>query len=185
MEITGPDILFAVDLPLIGASSDGASYKFVATDEQCQNLATRFGCDEISNFSVEAIIVPLQQDGHFQVRGTVYATIVQSCVVSLVPIVSEVEQEFSLLLLPEGEEAAADLEIDDEDFEIYLGSTVDLGELGAVELALALDPYPRAEGVSVTDLGPGDRNNGYEVNEEGVSARNRPFEALAALKKSD
>lgn len=182
-ELKGPANLFLVPLPLIGADGAGARYKFVATADQRLSLSTRFGCTEIPKFEVEVLIAPLRKEGHYLVQGTVSAKVIQSCVVSLAPVYSDIEQEFSLLLLSDGKEDDEDLRVDDEDFEIYSGNSVDIGEIGAVELALALDPYPRAEGVSVSDLGPGGLDMGYDVSEEGQTARNRPFEALAALKR--
>lgn len=180
---TGPEILFAVHLSVIGADGDGACYDLKANADQRSVLATRFGCVEIPRFEVKAVITPLRKEGHFRVSGVVSARVVQNCVVSLAPVISDLETELGLLLSPEIEGEAPDHEFDDEDFETYSGNTVDLGEIGAIELALVLDPYPRAPGVSVTDLGPGGNDKGYEVHEEEHVGRNRPFEALAALKR--
>ncbi|MDA1325605.1 MAG: DUF177 domain-containing protein [Proteobacteria bacterium] len=180
---TGPEFFFAVHLSLIGANGAGAQYEFKASADQCSALALRFGCVEIPRFEIKANVVPLRKPGLFRVSGDVTARVVQNCVVSLEPVVSDHEVELGLLLLPESKGEAPELEDESEDFEFYSGNTVDLGEIGAIELALALDPYPRAPGISVTDLGPGGVDSGYEVYKEGFVGRNRPFEALAALKR--
>ena len=119
----------------------------------------------------------------YRVSGVVSAHVVQNCVVSLAPVTSDLEEEFDLLLVPEIEDEAPEPEFEDEEIETYVGNTVDLGEIGAIELALALDPYPRAPGVTITDLGPGGSDKGYEINKEEHIGQNRPFEALAALKR--
>jgi len=180
---TGPEMLFPVRLSVIGADGDGARFELTANADQRSALAARFGCVEIPRFEVKAMITPLRKDGHFRVSGVVSARVVQTCVVSLAPVISDFELELRLLLFPEIEGEDPQLEFEDEEFGTYSGNTVDLGEIGAVELALALDPYPRAPGVSVADLGPGGSDKGYEVIEEGQVVPNRPFEALAALKR--
>ena len=183
---TGSEFLFAVQLSLIAADGAGTRYHWEANADQRSALATRFGCVEIPRFEVKATIVSLRTDGHFRVSGMVTARVLQNCVVSLVSVITDYETELGLILFPENDGEAYesdDLDDEDQDFEIYSGNVVDLGEIGAIELALVLDSYPRAPGVSVTDLGPGDLKKGYEVSKEGHAGRNRPFEALAALKR--
>lgn len=180
---TGPEFFFAVHLSVIGANAAGALYEFKASADQCSVLARRLGCVEIPRFEIKANVVPLQKPGLFHVSGEVAARVVQNCVVSLEPVVSDHEVELGLLLLPESKGEAPELEEADEDFEFYSGNSVDLGEIGAIELALALNPYPRAPGISIMDLGPGGGDRGYDVYKEGFVGQNRPFEALAALKR--
>ena len=174
-----------IQLSAVGADGQGGRYVFKADAGQRAALACRFGCMEISNFEVVAKITPARKAGHFRVNGIVTARVVQSCVVSLEPVVSEFEQPLDLLLVPEDTVDGSETETAEDEYETYSGNEVDLGELGAIELALAIDPYPRAPGVSISDLGPGGEDKGYEVHEEGYVSRNRPFEALAALKRKE
>jgi uncharacterized metal-binding protein YceD (DUF177 family) len=173
----------AVNLAVIGADGDGTEYVFKANSDQRSALAGRFGCVEIIKFEVRAKIVPLPKEGHYSAIGRITGSVVQNCVVSLAPVVTELDQELNLALIPESEGLDAQTDVDEEDVEFYSANMIDLGEIGAVEMALALDPYPRAPGVSVTDLGPGGDDKAYEVHEEGHIGGNRPFEALAAIKK--
>ncbi len=39
------------------------------------------------------------------------------------------------------------------------GDTLDLGEIAAEELSLALEPYPRADGVELSDVSDTDRES--------------------------
>jgi len=181
--VTEPEFLFAVQLSVIGTDGNGARYDWKANADQRAALTARFGCVEIPRFEIKAMITPLRKDGHYRVSGVVSALVVQNCVVSLTPVVCDFEEEIALLLFPEIESEALEPKFEDEEFETYLGNAVDLGEFGAIELALALDPFPRAPGVSVTDLGPGGSDNGYELNEAEYVGQNRPFEALAAPKR--
>jgi len=78
--------------------------------------------------------------------GRLRADVVQACVVSLEPVASAIEQDFTLLYGPTqpGKSVMVDLETDvAEPFE---GDAIDIGEAAAQQLALALDPYPRAPG---------------------------------------
>ena len=181
--VTGSEFLFVVQLSVIGADGNGARYDWKANADQRAALAARFGCVEIPRFEITAMITPLRKDGNYRVSGVVSALVVQNCVVSLAPVVCDFEEEIGLLIIPEIESEASEPEFEDEEFETYLGNAVDLGEIGAIELALALAPFPRAPGVSVTDLGPDSSDNGYEVNKTEHVEQNRPFEALAALKR--
>ena len=181
--VSEPEFLFAVQLSEIAADGNGARYDWKANADQRAALAARFGCVEIPRFEITAMIRPLRKDGNYRVSGVVSALVVQNCVVSLAPVVCDFEEEIGLLIIPEIESEASEPEFEDEEFETYLGNAVDLGEIGAIELALALAPFPRAPGVSVTDLGPDSNDNGYEVNKAEHVEQNRPFEALAAPKR--
>jgi uncharacterized metal-binding protein YceD (DUF177 family) len=77
------------------------------------------------------------------------ARVVQSCVVTLEPVVADVADSFTLYyaeeVVPPGH--AVDLPIEDEDWpEPIEDGRIDVGEAVAQQLALALDPYPRAPG---------------------------------------
>jgi hypothetical protein len=55
--------------------------------------------------------------------------------------------------------------------EALLGDTIDVGEVVAQQLAVLVDPYPRAAGVDLADIW-----------QENSAAENHPFAALAQLK---
>ena len=178
-----PEFSYIVQLSDIGAEEKGAAYEAAADGSQRAALAERFGCQEIQRLVVTATIKPLREKNYFRLSGSISARVVQTCVVSLEPVMSDIECEFSLILYPESETNIPDMELEDEDFEAYVDNAVDIGEICAVEMALALDPYPRAPGVSAEDIGPGGKNVGYSVNEEEKAGRYKPFEALAGLKR--
>jgi hypothetical protein len=178
--------LFTVQLSAIGSDGEGGRHEWEADADQRAALAARFGCVEIPRLQIESTITPLRKDGYFRVRGVVSTRVVQTCVISLAPVATDIEKRLELILCPEFTGDASNHEFDDEqdqDYETYKGNTVDLGEICAIELALALDPYPRAPGVSVADLGPGGGDNGFEVSEEDQVGRYKPFETLATLKR--
>ena len=103
--------------------------------------------------------------------GRLEAELVQVCVVSLEDFASRLTEEFSLRFVPEGREnfdddpAAVD--------EIAYAGIIDLGEVAAEQLALALDPYPRKPGETLPEL---------DAEADEMPEKPHPFAALAALK---
>jgi uncharacterized metal-binding protein YceD (DUF177 family) len=82
---------------------------------------------------------------------------VQACVVTLEPVQSDIETQFARLyssqVRDEPSQIDRDLERDEPD--LIENGQIDLGELVAEELALALDPYPHAPGASSCVPGSG------------------------------
>ena len=83
--------------------------------------------------------------------GHLVARVVQTCVVSLEDFTATIDERFVVRCVPEGEES------DDPDPEApdeitYADGMLDLGEAAAEQLALALDPYPRAPGAVLPDI---------------------------------
>jgi uncharacterized protein DUF177 involved in 23S rRNA accumulation len=83
--------------------------------------------------------------------GKLAARIVQTCVISLEDFTATIEERFAVRCVPEGEES------DDTDPEAldeisYADGILDLGEAAAEQLALALDPYPRAPDAVLPDI---------------------------------
>ena len=109
--------------------------------------------------------------------GTVSAVVDQTCIVTLEPIQSAIEEPIDLVFTPQPEGATADADpqgallIDAaEPPEPLHDGVVDLGAIATEFLLLGIDPYPRKPD-AVFDAPPsGDPGAG-------------PFAALAALKK--
>ncbi len=118
-------------------------------------------------------LAPVAGDG-VRVSGTVSATVEQTCVVSLEPVVSEIEEPIDLVLVPADSASAGARPNPDADQadppEPLQGGGVDLGALAVEFLVLGIDPYPRKPGVVFDPPGAG------------TGAAEHPFAALAALK---
>ena len=100
----------------------------------------------------------------------------QSCVVTLEPVRQAVEASLDLRILDEGG-VPADDDPDSPDEIESAGGMVDLGEAVAEQLALALDPYPRAAGAELPEFDPPEEPVAPEP-----PAKPNPFAALAKLK---
>jgi uncharacterized metal-binding protein YceD (DUF177 family) len=90
----------------------------------------------------------LTRDGGGRVlgRGMLRAAVVQEDVTTLEPFEQEVREDFTIRFVP-AEELDDEIDPDDPVDEIgYEGGTIDLHEATCEQLALCLDPYPRAPG---------------------------------------
>lgn len=177
--------------------------EITATSQECAALAQRFGLVEIAHLSARLHLRRAGDDGRIRVHGELTAQVVQTCVVTLEPVAAAVHEEFSTLFAPEIESDAARLavgraidivfscdgEVDDDPEPLEEGG-IDLGELVAQHLSLALDPYPRAPGVPLLELRETpEESDGEEVpapgaiyaDSESASVTNvtNPFAALA------
>jgi uncharacterized metal-binding protein YceD (DUF177 family) len=138
-----------------------------ANPAECAALAQRMNLPAVLALSCG---FHLERDtpGTLLVYGNLLARVVQTCVVSLEDFTATVKESFAVRCVPDGEES------DDPDpaalDEItYADGTLDLGEAAAEQLALALDPYPRAPGAVLPD-----------ILDDPVA---QPFAALAALRR--
>jgi uncharacterized metal-binding protein YceD (DUF177 family) len=86
-----------------------------------------------------------REAGGIRVSGQIHASGIQPCVATAEPVPFLITERVHLLLTeaaPEGDEIElADADLDTEPLE---GDIIDLGEITAQALALALDPYPRS-----------------------------------------
>ena len=107
----------------------------------------------------------------WQFEGRLQADVVQPCVVTLAPVATRIDESLRRrwspdIADPDGEE----VEMGDDEVE-PLGAVIDLGALLTEALALALPPWPRAEGAEL-EAAP---------EEEPAEDRRKPFADLSAL----
>lgn len=112
-------------------------------------LARRFGIIRIDKVVADARLE--REGGAVRVAGRLAADVVQACVVTLEPVATHVAEDFSILFERNGTPPLADrvhvVDPDEEDIEVLAGPKIDLGEIVAEQLALALPSYPRKPGV--------------------------------------
>jgi uncharacterized metal-binding protein YceD (DUF177 family) len=125
------------------------------------------------------LTVEIRHGGAVHLQGTLIADVIQACVVTLEPVKDHIEAPFERIYsaaeLPDDseDEIAVSLE-EGEPAEALVDGAFDAGEAVAEQLALELDPFPRAPGVSF---------EGYESGESSEKAESGPFAALARLKR--
>ncbi|HEY8963832.1 MAG TPA: DUF177 domain-containing protein [Alphaproteobacteria bacterium] len=168
--------------------------EFEADARACEKLAKRFGILSVESLSGKGTLVR-QSDGltlHF--KGHLEADVTQACVTTLEPVPEHVSEDFQAYFLDESQvtsfvkakkkkdEEDGSLLLEDleeqpipeehEDPEPVVGGQVDIGEIAAQYLSLALNPYPRCEKADKAPKSP------HIKTEEEV----KPVSPFAALK---
>lgn len=151
---------------------EGRQEHLRATPAECAALALRFGIVAVNRFSGELLLKP-EPAGGVAIEGRISAEVVQDCAVTLEPVVQQVDEAVHLRILGLGELDFDDPEAPDE--VDAPGGVADLGEALSEQLALALDPYPRAPGAVLPD-------EVAEDPEAPPEPRPSPFAGLAALR---
>jgi uncharacterized metal-binding protein YceD (DUF177 family) len=134
--------------------SGGIELSLEASPEECRALAGRFDL-----VSVERLVgrARLDRCGEgVRLRGRLEAQVVQACVLSLADVRATVDEAFECRFMRPGAGVPDDLAWD-QDVEPLEGAELDVGEIFAQQLALALDPYPRAadaDALVSRELGP-------------------------------
>lgn len=152
--------------------------EIAATADERTALADRFGLVGLDRLDAQLRIGRWGNEGLFRVTGRLRADVTQACVVSLEPVRSHLDETFSQVYTtgrfePAGGEVVVDPE--DEDVPEPIGPRgLDLGEAVAQQLALALDPYPRAPEASLPEEATGEADE--------TSAGKSPFAVLKSLK---
>jgi uncharacterized metal-binding protein YceD (DUF177 family) len=145
-----------------------------ASEAERAALAERFGIIAIDALKAAIRLKPAT-GGMVRLAGHIEAQVRQACVVTLVEVPEAIDASFERVYSPAAQaEADEELEIDFESEDLpdpLIGGVIDIGEAAAEEVALALDPYPRAPGAV------------FERPAEGEPAPPTPFAALAKLKK--
>lgn len=167
---------FPVDVTQL--SSKGRIYKLVAKDAERARVATRLDLLELPHLEAEITLMPAN-GGLITISGAVKADVVQACVVSLVAVKDNIREEFSLAFTrsaskPVAEDEELEISTDDDPPELLTGDEIDLGEIVVEQLALFLNPYPRAPGAVF--------ENPVEDLEDDEKPTISPFAVLAKLK---
>jgi uncharacterized metal-binding protein YceD (DUF177 family) len=159
----------------------GASVALEATEPE---LARRLGVEAIGRLTARLALTRDSRARQITVRGSFDAEVTQTCVVTLEPFESVVAEGFVARFVRDATAARAaevvvDLTDEDEPPEPMTGDSIDLGEVVAQYLALAIDPHPRRPGVAF-EQGPAGAPAGSE-SDEADEARS-PFAALSVLR---
>ncbi len=145
--------------------------------DELARLANWAGVDAVRRFRATVRLRRITQT-HFGFEADLEADIVQACVVTLEPVESRISRHISreLHLAPRVpvEEGELTLAAGDDDVpETITSLDYDLAAPLLEEFALAIDPYPRKEGVAFTP--PADPKD----------ERESPFAVLKALKERE
>lgn len=153
------------------------AFAIEATPAERENLARRLGIVSVDRLSAD-LRLRRQMGAMVRLEGEFAAEVTQACVVTLAPVHSRIAAAVDRRYGPAEaltETDAEDISLEDEDPpEVLVGGVVDLGEAVSEQLALEIDPFPRAEGAEFP---------GYSSGPEPVEKAKSPFAALEDLLK--
>lgn len=159
MKAVRPEFSRRVELARVGTLE--ARYPIAADAGEREALAHRFDLLSLGRLEAEIRLQRLA-GGMIRLSGRLLADVVQACVVSLEPVASAIEQDFTVLYGTSEPGNAVMVDLETDEAEPFDGEAIDIGEAVAQQLALALDPYPRAPGASLEwgepSPGPSDKD---------------------------
>ena len=173
---SGPDP-WRVPVIVAQIPDTGLHRKLEASAAERQAMAETAGLREVVSVQADFDVVP-KSGNWVQVTGHVRARIGQTCVVTLDPMESDIDEEVDLIFAPEAEvRRLADLMEEGHDDqeqvadppEAIVNGIIDLGRLATDALFLAVDPYPRKPGVV------------FEPEVTAPDPEDHPFAVLKAL----
>ena len=141
-------------------AANPVTVRFEADEAERKEIARTWDVPSVESFSGTAAVSRWKRDG-VRVKGHVDSLIVQNCVVTLDPVEQQISEDFEALFVPENSRLArqetteGELVVDPDGADIpetFVGDSIDLGAVAAEFAALAIDPYPRKEGVEYGDL---------------------------------
>ena len=147
-----PELSRIVAIDALG--DNGRVLSVEATAGELEAVARRLGLEGLASLSGSARVIRTGR-GRYRADIDFRADVLQSCVVTLEPVPAQVSDAGSVWFEQDGKHVddfdVLDLEAPDPPEPLDDGR-IDVGELIVQHLALALDPYPRAEGVTLADV---------------------------------
>ena len=185
---------FPVPVGVVKVGHEPLRVSFEADERQRTALAARFGILSVDSLRGEATLHRESDGMTIAVAGRFAADVTQACVSTLEPVPDHIEEDFEGWFLDESQATSfvrakkrrAEREDDDifdteaedhiaderDDPEPVVGGTIDVGELVAQYLSLALDPYPHCDAALAS--GP--------LGEDVDMQKANPFDVLKDLK---
>jgi uncharacterized metal-binding protein YceD (DUF177 family) len=150
------------------------------TKSECKKLAEAFESIVFRSLRVSLRLVSLDAGVTIRLSGLLEAELVQTCVVSLEPVTSRIEATLERIYsAQEKPDDGRDITIEldsDEPFEPFSGGSINVGQAILEQLALEIDPFPRAPGIKFSGLLGGCSGGNEEPSGQ--------FGALSKLKRN-
>jgi len=164
-------------------------HRIEADEAECAALAARFSIVSIEKLIADISVTRLNDKIRYQVTGKLMADVTQESVTSGEEVAEHVEEEFEAWFSDNTKialfENARNRRKEDDNFgeiemrdekdepETIINGMIDIGEVTAQFLGLALNPYPHAQGEVPRDY------------IENVDKEENPFAVLASLKRKE
>lgn len=138
---------FSRPMTLADLRRQASGLTITTTDDERLAIARRF--DLVALDRLQATLMFAFDGDVINVTGRIEGNVVQRCVATDEPLPAHVSTPVDVRYVPneklEAAEAEAEVELGEQDLDIigYVGGKVDVGEMIADTLYLALDPFPR------------------------------------------
>lgn len=164
-----PETPFSYKVTVASLPAEGLDLDLTPDEAQRAVLARHAGVLGVPRCAARLHVAPEGKAGA-HVTGTLSAEVRQTCVVTLDPFESAIEEAIDVHFAPEGTFSPAGEEDEERDPpDPIVDGAMDVGALVAEFLALGIDPYPRRPGAV------------FEPPAEDPAAAS-PFSALSSLK---
>ncbi|MBT8473501.1 MAG: DUF177 domain-containing protein [Marinicaulis sp.] len=143
--MTVADAEFSHVVVLADLPRGGASFRLAANEEERARITKRL--DVVAVKHIEGAVKIRANRAEIFLTGTLLASLTRECVASLDEMAEDIAEDFELVFLrgdatpAEGDEEAA---LPD----IHEGAEFDIGDFLVQQLSLAMDPFPRKDGVT-------------------------------------
>jgi len=150
-----------------------------ATPAELEALADFLGIKAVNDLRADIHIRPAA-DKSFRVSGNLTAEVIQTCVVTLEPVKNMLKSSFERMYAIDADDGGDEnIEYDEDDAdppEVVKDGVVDVGELLTEQIALDMDPFPRAEGAAFSGY------SSQTGSADGEDVPPHPFAGLSRLK---
>ena len=167
------EIEFSRPVDITTLPSKKKRFSYEASVEECAKLAMRLGCAAIEYLEARVEFYPYSNTD-FMANVSMRSKVTQECVVTMEPVITEVDATVSLRLVPNSELCDADSFYESSECEIenFEGDVFDIGELLTQYLSLEIPLSPRSKNAPTFAETDG---------EQGVK-KDSPFKILSSLK---
>lgn len=164
----------AIDALVAGETRTGE-----ASEAERAALARRYAIPAVRGLRFRAQAQPWGPGG-WRIDGVVAAELTQTCVLTLDPVDTALEERFTRYFAPAKrmDQTVGLLDPETDEDPEPLGAAIDFGEIAAEAAALAMDPYPRRPDAGFQGVVQGPPGVAPMTDEDA-----RPFARLAALRK--
>lgn len=176
-----PDANLPADRPIAFAdlANRPAGFELVPDADALSRLQDRLDLIGLRKVRFAGRLVP-EGRRDWRLEADLGATVVQPCRVTLAPVTTRIEEPVVRRYLSRWEEPqGAEVEMPEDDTAEPLPETLDLFEVMAEALSLALPPFPRAADADVGDRVFTEPGKAPMTDEDA-----RPFAGLAALRET-
>lgn len=178
-KVVEPEFSRPVDVSAL--TEHGLDLSVEANATERAGLCRRFDLADLRSLTGQVHVEPSRTGGGrraIRVSGSFSADLAQICVVTLEPFDVHLSDRFELTFAPGSDEAKEEAlsPFDDEAPEPLEGDEIDVGEVIAEQLALALDPWPRRPDVPTVHVE-------FPPSGRAEDSPNNPFAALGQLKR--